>query len=135
MQGEEEQAPPGYEWQDVKSFDANGKAVFKRELVKLKVIGGPTEERDATEEVKKMAEELKENVEAKKNTKYTTFEAVKFTTQVVNGIIYRIKVKVGEDEYIHLKAIKNLPAQGGKVVLRNVSEGTFKLSYPIKQGI
>ena len=68
----------------------------------------------------------------KKNTKYTTFEAVKFTTQVVNGVIYRIKVKVGEDEYIHLKAIKNLPAQGGKVVLRNVSEGTFKLADPIK---
>ena len=134
MRGEEkeEPAPYGYEWQDVKSFDENGKAVFKRELVKLKVIGGPTEERDATEEVKKMAEELKENVEAKKNTKYTTFEAVKFTTQVVNGVIYRIKVKVGEDEYIHLKAIKNLPAQGGKVVLRNVADGEFKLEDPIK---
>ena len=132
MEQKEEPAPEGYEWQDVKSFDENGKAVFKRELVKLKVIGGPTEERDATEEVKKMAEELKENVEAKKNTKYTTFEAVKFTTQVVNGVIYRIKVKVGEDEYIHLKAIKNLRAQGGKVVLRNVSEGTFKLADPIK---
>ena len=132
MEQKEEPAPEGYEWQDVKSFDENGKAVFKRELVKLKVIGGPTEERDATEEVKKMAEELKENVEANKNTKYTTFEAVKFTTQVVNGVIYRIKVKVGEDEYIHLKAIKNLPAQGGKVVLRNVSEGTFKLADPIK---
>ena len=132
MEQKEEPAPEGYEWQDVKSFDENGKAVFKRELVKLKVIGGPTEERDATEEIKKMAEELKENVEAKKNTKYTTFEAVKFTTQVVNGVIYRIKVKVGEDEYIHLKAIKNLPAQGGKVVLRNVSEGTFKLADPIK---
>ena len=66
MEQKEEPAPEGYEWQDVKSFDENGKAVFKRELVKLKVIGGPTEERDATEEVKKMAEELKENVEAKK---------------------------------------------------------------------
>ena len=131
MEQKEEPAPEGYEWQDVKSFDENGKAVFKRELVKLKVIGGPTEERDATEEVKKMAEELKENVEAKKNTKYTTFEAVKFTTQVVNGVMYRIKVKVGENEYIHIKALKNLPAQGGKVVLRNVADGTFKLGDPI----
>ena len=132
MEQKEEPAPEGYEWQDVKSFDENGKAVFKRELVKLKVIGGPTEERDATEEVKKMAEELKENVEAKKNTKYTTFEAVKFTTQVVNGVIYRIKVKVGENEYIHLKALKDLPAKGGKVVLRNVADGEFKLEDPIK---
>ena len=133
MEGQkEEPAPEGYEWQDVKSFDENGKAVFTRELVKLEVIGGPSEEKEATDEVKKIAEELKAKVEEKKNTKYTTFEAVKFTTQVVNGIMYRIKVKVGEDEYIHLKVLKNLPAQVGKVVLRNVADGTFKLGDPIK---
>ena len=55
MQGDqkEEPAPPGYEWQDVKSFDENGKAVFKRQLVKLEMVGGPTEEKDADEYVKK----------------------------------------------------------------------------------
>ena len=131
MEGKEEPAPEGYEWQDVKSFDENGKAVFKRELVKLEVVGGPSEEKEANDEVKKMVEELKANVEEKKNAKYTTFEAVKFTTQVVNGVMYRIKVKVGENEYIHIKALKNLPAQGGKVVLRNVADGTFKLGDPI----
>ena len=131
MEGKEEPAPEGYEWQDVKSFDENGKAVFKRELVKLEVVGGPSEEKEANDEVKKMVEELKASVEEKKNTKYTTFEAVKFTSQVVNGVIYRIKVKVGENEYIHIKALKNLPAQGEKVVLRNVADGTFKLGDPI----
>ena len=131
MEGKEEPAPEGYEWQDVKSFDENGKAVFKRELVKLEVVGGPSEEKEANDEVKKMVEELKASVEEKKNTKYNTFEAVKFTTQVVNGVMYRIKVKVGENEYIHIKALKNLPAQGGKVVLRNVADGTFKLGDPI----
>ena len=131
MEGKEEPAPEGYEWQDVKSFDENGKAVFKRELVKLEVVGGPSEEKEANDEVKKMTEELKASVEEKKNTKYTTFEAMKFTTQVVNGVMYRIKIKVGQDEYIHIKALKNLPAQGGKVVLRNVADGTFKLGDPI----
>ena len=131
MEGKEEPTPEGYEWQDVKSFDENGKAVFKRELVKLEVVGGPSEEKEANDEVKKMTEELKASVEEKKNTKYTTFEAVKFTTQVVNGVMYRIKVKVGQDEYIHIKALKNLPAQGGKVVLRSVADGTFKLGDPI----
>ena len=131
MEGKEEPAPEGYEWQDVKSFDENGKAVFKRELVKLEVVGGPSEEKEANDEVKKMTEELKASVEEKKNTKYTTFEAAKFTTQVVNGVMYRIKVKVGQDEYIHIKALKNLPAQGGKVVLRSVADGTFKLGDPI----
>ena len=128
----EEPAPEGYVWIDVKSFDKDGKAVFKRELVKLEMTGAPTEEKEATEEVKKMVEELKSSVEEKKNAKYTTFEAVKFSTQVVNGVMYRIKVKVGDDEYIHLRALKNLPAHGGKVVLKNVAEGTFKSADPMK---
>ena len=132
MEKKEEPAPEGYEWQDVKSFDKDGKEVFKRELVKLEVVGGPTEEKEATDDVKKMVEELKASVEEKKKTKYTTFEAVKFTTQVVNGIMYRIKIKVGEDEYLHVRALKSLPVQGGKVTLRNVSEGTFKLGDPLK---
>ena len=133
MQGEEkeEPAPPGYEWQDVKSFDENGKAVFKRELVKLEIVGGPTEEKDADEDVKKLAEELKKQVEENRNTTFTTFEAVKFTTQVVNGVMYKIKVKVGDDQYIHLRALKNLPHKGGNVVLRTVEEGTFKLADPL----
>ena len=132
MEQKEEPAPEGYEWQDVKSFDKDGKAVFKRELVKLEIVGGPTEEKEATDDVKKMVEELKTSVEEKKKTKYTTFEAVKFTTQVVNGIMYRIKIKVGEDEYLHIRALKSLPVQGGKVTLRNISEGTFKLADPLK---
>ena len=132
MEQKEEPAPEGYEWQDVKSFDKDGKAVFKRELVKLEIVGGPTEEKEATDDVKKMVEELKTSVEEKKKTKYTTFEAVKFTTQVVNGIMYRIKIKVGEDEYLHVRALKSLPVQGGKFTLRNVSEGTFKLGDPLK---
>ena len=133
MRGEEkeEPAPYGYEWQDVKSFDENGKAVFKRELVKLEMVGGPTEEKDADEDVKKLAEELKKQVEENRNTTFTTFEAVKFTTQVVNGVMYKIKVKVGDDQYIHLRALKNLPHKGGNVVLRTVEEGTFKLADPL----
>ena len=133
MQGEkkEEPAPPGYEWQDVKSFDENGKAVFKRELVKLEMVGGPTEEKDADEDVKKLTAELKKQVEENRNATFTTFDAVKFTTQVVNGVMYKIKVKVGDDQYIHLRALKNLPHKGGNVVLKNVEEGTFKLADPL----
>ena len=133
MQGDqkEEPAPPGYEWQDVKSFDENGKAVFKRELVKMQMVGGPAEERDATDEVKKIANDLKKQVEEKRNTTFSTFEAVKYTTQVVAGVMYRIKVKVGDDQYLHLRVLKNLPNKGGNFLLRAVEEGTFKLADPL----
>ena len=130
MQGEE-QAPRGYEWLDVKSYDENGKAVFKRELVKLEMVGGPSEERDANDEVKKLVNDLKAKVEEKRNEKFTTFEAAKFTTQVVAGVMYKIKVKVGDDKYLHLRVLKNLPHKGGDFVLRSVEEGTFKLTDPL----
>ena len=45
--------------------------------------------------------------------------------------MYKIKVKVGDDKYIHLRALKNLPHKGGNVVLRTVEEGTFKLGDPL----
>ena len=130
MDSTKEEAPPGYEWQDVKSYDENGKAIFKRELVKLQMVGGPTEVQDANEEIKQIATGLKEEVEKQTKKTFKIFEAVKFTTQVVNGIMYRIKVKIGDNEYIHLRAIKNLPAKGGNVVFKNVDEG-FKLEDPL----
>ena len=131
MEQKEEPAPEVYEWQDVKSFDENGKAVFKRELVKMHMVGGPAEERDATDEVKKIANDLKKQVEEKRNTTFSTFEAVKYTTQVVAGVMYRIKVKVGDDQYLHLRVLKNLPNKGGNFLLRAVEEDTFKLADPL----
>ncbi len=95
------------------------------------MVGGPAEERDATDEVKKIANDLKKQVEEKRNTTFSTFEAVKYTTQVVAGVMYRIKVKVGDDQYLHLRVLKNLPNKGGNFLLRAVEEGTFKLADPL----
>ena len=130
MEGEEE-APTGYRWIDVKSFDENGNAVFKKELVEFKMVGAPTKEKDADDEVKQLANEIKAQVEERRNEKFTTFEAVKYKTQVVAGVIYKLKVKVGDDKYLHIRAIKNLPHKGGNFELRTVEDGTFKLSDPL----
>ena len=128
MEGEKE-APPGYEWVDVKSFE-NGKAVFKKELVKKVMVGAPTEMKDATDEIKQMVLDLKKNVEEKANKTFSTFEAVKYTTQVVAGVMYQIKVKVNDNEYIHIRVLKNLSSNGGKFELKKVDEKTFKLDDP-----
>ena len=45
--------------------------------------------------------------------------------------MYRIKVKVGDDQYLHLRVLKNLPAKGGNFVLRAVDEATYKLADPL----
>ena len=74
---------------------------------------------------------MKPQVEKALGETYSTFEAVKYTTQVVAGVMYRIKVKVGDDQYLHLRVLKNLPAKGGNFVLRAVDEATYKLADPL----
>ena len=75
------------------------------------MLGGPGAMKDANDEVKKMAKDMKADVEKALGETYTEFEAVKFATQIVNGTNYCIKVKVGGDKYIHMKVHVPLPAK------------------------
>ena len=70
---------------------------------------------------------MKSAVEAETNQSYTTFEAVKYTSQVVAGTNYIVKFRVGADEYIHVKIfvplpVENLPNQVTGVQTDGVTE-------------
>ncbi|XP_006091012.1 cystatin-A [Myotis myotis] len=73
--------------------------------------GGLTEAKPATPEVQEIADEVKPQLEAQTNETYEEFEAIEYKTQVVAGINYYIKVRVGHDSYIHIKIFKPLPQQ------------------------
>uniref|UniRef100_A0A8C9PHU0 Cystatin A n=3 Tax=Marmotini TaxID=337730 RepID=A0A8C9PHU0_SPEDA len=81
------------------------------------IPGGLTEAKPATEEIQEIANEVKPQLEEKTNESYEQFEAVEYKTQVVAGINYYIKVRVGDDTYMHLKVFKGLPGQNEKLVL------------------
>ncbi|XP_023263665.1 cystatin-A1-like [Seriola lalandi dorsalis] len=84
--------------------------------------GGFTDPMDATEEIQKICDQVKGEVQ--KNTKkvYEEFRAVKYTSQVVNGTNYLIKVHVGGHIYLHLKVYQSRPYDGGEVVLTSVHD-------------
>ncbi len=131
MQGQQEEpAPPGYHWVNVKHFDENGKPFFTRELKKMMMCGGFTDVREADASIKEIANNVKDQVEKERNAKYSTFEAVKFASQVVAGINYKIKVKVGDNEYLHINVFRALPCYGGQLSA-SVTPGTFKLNDPL----
>uniref|UniRef100_A0A3B4WK10 Cystatin-B n=1 Tax=Seriola lalandi dorsalis TaxID=1841481 RepID=A0A3B4WK10_SERLL len=69
--------------------------------------GGFTDPMDATEEIQKICDQVSF---IQKNTKkvYEEFRAVKYTSQVVNGTNYLIKVHVGGHIYLHLKVYQSL---------------------------
>ncbi|KAL1788293.1 cystatin-A [Sigmodon hispidus] len=73
--------------------------------------GGLTEARSATPEIQEIADKVRPQLEEKTNEKYEKFEAIQYKTQVVAGINYFIKVKVGNCSFIHLKVFEGLNRQ------------------------
>ena len=83
-------------------------------------FGGP---RPADDEVKELVKSVKSAIEEKANAKYNVFEAVSFTTQVVAGTNFIVKVKVGSDQYIHVKIFRPLPCNGTELEVLDVQTG------------
>ena len=87
------------------------------------LCGGFGNARDADDEVKALALEMKPKVEQALGATYGTFEAVKYTSQVVAGTNYKIKVKVGDEKYVHIKVHVPLPAKNAPNELLESEKG------------
>ena len=81
--------------------------------------GGHSAEKEATSEIQGITDQLKSQVESKANKSFSTFQAVKYTSQVIAGMQYIIKIKVGDNEYIHVHAIR-APKEGAEPVLKDL---------------
>ncbi|NXS21950.1 CYTA protein, partial [Mystacornis crossleyi] len=55
--------------------------------------------------------QVKAQFESQANVNCVVFEAIKYKTQVVAGIMYFIKVQVSDAEYVHLKVFHSLPCE------------------------
>ena len=87
------------------------------------ICGGFGGAKDADDEVKAIAKEVQKQTEDKLGAKFTEFEAVKYKTQVVSGTNYMIKVKVGPEQYVHIKVWRKLPCHGGAKELTEATGG------------
>ncbi|XP_036436763.1 cystatin-B-like [Colossoma macropomum] len=94
------------------------------------VVGGTGSVQIASPEIQKICDEVKPQVEQKAEKKFAVFVAKSFTTQVVAGTNYFIKVDVGGNQYIHLRVFRSLPHAGHKLQLHGIQTGK-KLNDPI----
>jgi hypothetical protein len=65
----------------------------------------------------------KATVESHAGATYGVFEPVHYTTQVVAGTNYRVKVRVGDGEFIHVTFFEPLPHTGDAVSVSAHSTG------------
>ena len=65
-----------------------------------------------TPEVQAIANKHKAHAEEQLGKHFSTWNAVGFSTQVVAGINYWIKIQVGDNQYVHIKVYQPLPHTG-----------------------
>jgi len=85
--------------------------------------GGFKESSPVEEEQIAIANQVKAQVESHLGKSLTEYSPISFTSQVVAGINYLIKVKTGEAEYIHIKVHKPLPYKSEDPSVMEVSTG------------
>jgi cystatin-A/B len=66
---------------------------------------------------------LKGAIEAELGQEFQNFELVNYSTQVVAGTIYLMRVKVDGEEYLHVKIIKPLPHTNQPPAVMSVERG------------
>ena len=87
------------------------------------MLGGPGAVKDADDNVKKIAKDMKKKEKKALGETFSEFEAVKFTTQVVAGTNYKIKVKVGDGKFVHIKVYVPLPCKNAPNELLESEKG------------
>eukprot|EP00730_Choanoeca_flexa_P000663 TRINITY_DN10288_c0_g2_i3.p1 TRINITY_DN10288_c0_g2~~TRINITY_DN10288_c0_g2_i3.p1 ORF type:complete len:108 (+),score=23.06 TRINITY_DN10288_c0_g2_i3:632-955(+) len=90
------------------------------QTLSMAAVGGPSGVREADDDIKQIAQSVRGDVESKAGTSFSKFEATHFTSQVVAGTIFNIKIDTG-DNYAHVKVFRSLPPMTFEV--QNVETG------------
>ncbi len=93
--------------------------------------GGFGDVKEVDEEVTILATNMKEQVEENLGETFDIFEPILYTTQVVAGINYIIKVHVGNEKFVHIKIHVPLSVTNSPNVLLEC-ESNMTLYDPLK---
>lgn len=96
------------------------------------MLGGLSEKKPSDSEIESILKNLKSNIEERVNKELLILEGDSYKTQVVAGINYFIKAKIGKDEFIFVKVFRDLPCNNEmdklisvKVSIKTEDEITF----------
>ena len=87
------------------------------------MLGGHSNAKPADDDAKGVADSVREHVQQQLGRNFGTFEVQSYTTQVVAGLNYNLKVLVDNEECLHLKVYKPLPHTGQPPQLSSCDAG------------
>lgn len=96
----------------------------------MALCGGFGNAKVATAEEQTILDSVREEVEARLEKKFSVFQAISFTTQVVAGVNYIFKVRC-DDHIAHVKVAKPLPHTNQPPFLMAVDTGNHTEDSPI----
>ncbi|ESO11041.1 hypothetical protein HELRODRAFT_167561 [Helobdella robusta] len=86
----------------------------------MPLCGGTSDVKPAGADVQAVVDKVRHHVENKMNKNFKEFTAIHFSSQVVAGTNYFVKVHGGDEEYLHLRIFVPLPCHGTEPELHGV---------------
>ncbi|XP_061613609.1 cystatin-B-like [Phyllopteryx taeniolatus] len=84
--------------------------------------GGLSQAQNAHAKIQEICDTVKSQAEQKTGNTYDVFVAKTYTSQVVAGTNYFIKVHVGGEDYVHIRVFQSLPHVGTGPELADIRE-------------
>ncbi len=94
------------------------------------MVGGFSQDGVPDDEVKNIAQAIKQHAERHVNRTFNNWEVVAFRSQVVAGTNFKLKISVGDEEYVHVRVFRSLPYAGSQLEVKEVTTGQ-RLETPL----
>ncbi|XP_067263584.1 lipocalin-like isoform X2 [Chanodichthys erythropterus] len=91
-----------------------------QQTAEMLIAGGWSPVTPVTPEVMNICLKVKSDIEANSGTNFAVYIPLSFASQIVAGVNYVVKVKVGEDKCVHAMIFQELPCYGGDVTVNRV---------------
>ena len=87
------------------------------------LCGGVGNLKPSNAETQALVDKHKSDIETKLDTKFESFKLVGYSTQVVAGTNYWMKIHTGGENHVHAKIYKGLPHTGGETSVSEAING------------
>jgi hypothetical protein len=85
--------------------------------------GGFSGDEQMNDRIVEIANSVRNDIETKAGMSFAQFTPIKYRSQIVAGTNYSIKIRITDNEYIHVVIFEALSCYGGNIEVHKVNTG------------